>query len=282
MNAMEVTFEKLSDVSLSKIVKMVNDIFSDYVIPIRWDVFSFELDIKENSISLDDSFLMLIDGEEVGLCINAIRPPRARIDAFGILKKFRGHGYATALLEYALDDLKWKNTNKTLLEVAKNDPAASFYEKHNFRPNRTLTSYYLEKRLEEQPWDLKEATADEIYEMAVLNEKEKVRFPNWQREALSLKLAGERYNNHFVMENGEKIGYVVWGTNSNGAYIIDAAPKEGKNYEHFFKRVIAYIQNEFSTKNILIMNVPANDPLNEVCISNGMTAFFEQLEMVRF
>ncbi|WP_036225418.1 GNAT family N-acetyltransferase [Mesoaciditoga lauensis] len=279
---MEVTFEKLSVASLSKVVEMVNDIFSDYVIPVKWDVFSFELDIRENSISLDDSFLMLVDDKEVGLCINCIRPPKARIDAFGILKEYRGHGYGMALLEYALDDLKWKNTNKTFLEVAQDDPAVSFYEKHGFRFNRFLVSYYLNEKVNETPWHLEDATAEEVYEMAVLNEKEKVRLPNWQREALSLKLSKERYNYQFVVEHGEKIGYVVWGVNSNGAYIIDTAPRGGKDYDRFLKKVIAYIQSELSPRSILIMNVPDNDSLYKACVSAGMKPFFNQLEMVKF
>ncbi len=279
---MEVIFEKLSGVSLNKIVKMVNDIFEDYVIPIKWDVLSFELDIKENSISLDDSFLMKVDDREVGVCINALRPPRARIDAFGILKKYRAQGYGTALLTYALDDLKWKNAKETLLEVAQNDPAISFYEKHGFRFNRILTSYYLEKTVDEKPFRLEDATSQEVYEMAILNEKEKIRFPNWQREALSLKLSEERYNYHFVIENGERIGYIVWGVNSNGAYIVDTAPKDGRDYERFFKRVVAYIQNEYAPKGVLIMNVPENDPLDKACISASMKPFFKQWEMVKF
>ncbi len=282
MIKVEVTFEKLSESSLSKVVDMVNEIFSDYVIPIKWDVISFELDVEENSISLENSFFILINGKEIGLSINAIRPPRARIDAFGILKEFRGHGYGTALLEYSLDTLKWKNTNKTFLEVAQGDPAVSFYERYGFRFERKLTSYFLDKITEEKPVKFEEATAEEIYEMAALNEKEKRRFPNWQREALSLKNAQQRYNNHFIVENGEKIGYVVWGINSNGAYIVDTAPKKWDDYTRFFKRVIANIQNEFFPKSILIMNVPDNDPLNEACVSLGMKAFFEQLEMVRF
>ncbi len=279
---MNISFEELSDVSLNDIVEMVNDIFADYVIPIEWNALSFELDIRENSISLKDSFFMTVDGERVGICINGIRPSRARIDAFGILRRHRGKGYGTALLSYVLDDLKWKGANEVFLEVAKSDPAVSFYEKHDFRKRRILTSFYIEERLQAESCKMEAATSEEIHEMAVLNEKEKKRFPNWQREALTLKLSEERYNKHFIVIDGRKTGYVVWGTNPSGAYIVDIAPIELKDYERLMKSVLACIQREFTPKNILIMNVPQDDPLHETCVKIGMKPFFEQLEMVKF
>ncbi len=279
---MDIEFKELSQVSLNDIVETVNDIFSDYVIPIEWNALSFELDIRENSISLKDSFFMMVNGKKVGICINAIRPGRARIDAFGILKAHRRKGYGTALLSYALDDLKWKGANEIFLEVAKEDPAVSFYEKHGFRKKRILTSFYVEKKVNAEPCEMEEATVEEIYEMAVLNEKEKKRFPNWQREALTLKLSEERYNRHFIVAKGRKFGYVVWGTNPNGAYIVDIAPVKMEDYEQLMKGVLACIQREFMPKNVLIMNVPQDDPLHETCMKVGMKPFFEQLEMVKF
>jgi len=275
-------FEKLSDVSINEIIDLVNDVFSDYVIPIKWDVLSFELDVKENSISLKDSYVMKIDGEKIGFCVNAIRPHHARIDAFGIKRDYRGKGFGSALLDYCIDSLKWKEAKDISLEVAEGDVAASFYEKHGFRVRRTLISHYVNEKVGSKPYSFEKAVMDEIYDTAVLNMKEKSRFPNWQREPMTLKLSDGRYNHNFLKDKNENVGYVVWGTNREGAYVIDAAPKDFEKYDEFFKRILSSIQDSLSLEKIIIMNVPENDPLNKAALSSGMKPFFRQWEMVRF
>ena len=274
-------FKKLSNVPLSKIVDLVNSIFKDYVIPIKWNILSFELDMKENSISLDDSYLLRVEGEDVGFCINALRPPYARIDAFGIKRSYRRKGFGDALLNYSLDSLKWNGVKEISLEVAEHDDAAIFYEKNGFRIERALISYYVDKKIDAEPLNFEEAAIDEIYNEAVINQKEKLRFPNWQREPLTLKLSEGRYNKNFLKKGNKEIGYVVWGTNPEGAYIIDAAPKDFKDYNSFFKSLIASIQNSLSIEKTIVMNVPENDSLNKAAIAAGMKPFFKQWEMLR-
>ncbi len=279
---MKAEFEKLSDVSLSEIIDLVNDVFADYVIPIKWDVLSFELDMKENSISLEDSYIMKIDGEKIGFCVNALRPHRARIDAFGIKRDYRGKGFGSALLDYSIDSLKWKKAENISLEVAEKDMAASFYEKHGFRVQRTLISYYVDKKVEVEPYNFEKAVVDEIYDMAVFNMKEKLRFPNWQREPITLKLSDGRYNHNFLKDGSKNCGYAVWGANKEGAYVIDAAPRHFEKYDEFFKKTLSSIQNLLSFEKIIIMNVPEDDPLSDAALSAEMNPFFRQWEMIRF
>lgn len=276
-----VEFKKLSDVSLGKIVDLVNSIFKDYVIPIKWNILSFELDMRENSISLDDSYLLKVEGEDVGFCINALRPPYARIDAFGVKRSYRRKRFGNALLNYSLDSLKWKGVKEISLEVAEHDDAAIFYEKNGFKIERTLISYYVDKKVEAELLNFEEAATDEIYNEAVINQKEKFRFPNWQREPLTLKLSEGRYNENFLKKGNKEIGYAVWGTNPDGAYIIDAAPKDFNDYNSFFKSLIASIQSSLSIEKIIVMNVPENDSLSRAAIAAGMKPFFKQWEMLK-
>lgn len=275
---MGVEFKKISDIPLSKVIELVNDVFSDYVIPVKWDMLSFQLDMRENSISLEDSFMMTVDGEMIGFSINALRPPRGRIDAFGVKKYFREKGVGGALLAYSLDELKWKGVKETLLEVAVGDRATKFYDKYGFVVRRNLKSFYTDKIMSAPIYKFVRATVDEIYEEAVEKEKE-WRRPNWQREAMTLKLSGERYNHDFVLEDGEKVGYVVWGTNENGAYIIDAAPKSKKNFNDFFKKLLVSIQEKTRVSNILLMNVPEDDLLYSAAFEAEMRPFIIQWEM---
>ncbi len=275
---MGVEFRKLLDLPLSKIVDLVNEVFNDYVIPIKWDVISFELDVKENSISLDDSFAMIVDGEMIGFSINALRHLRGRIDAFGVKKYYREKGVGGALLAYSIDAMKWKGVEEILLEVAAGDRAIGFYEKYGFVIRRTLESFYIEEKIDGQSYDFEPATLDEIYNEALNNEKE-WRHVNWQREALTLKLSDDRYNHDFLIENGKKIGYAVWGINENGAYIIDAAPVSKENFKEFFKKLLSSIQKNGEIQRVLVMNVPENDPLYDTVNCSGMLPFLKQFEM---
>jgi len=275
---MSVEFKKLSDIPLSKTINLVNEVFSDYMIPVKWDIFSFKLDMKENSISLDDSFAMFVDDQMVGFSINALRPPRGRIDAFGVQKYFREKGIGSSLLLYSLDQLKWKGIKEVFLEVAYGDRAAKFYQKHGFVMRRTLKSFYTDQIMSAEIYKFDSATIDEIYDEAIQNEKE-WRHPNWQREALTLKLSDDRYNHDFVIKNGQRIGYAVWGVNENGAYIIDAAPKSKEQFNDFFKDLLSSIQAVTKASNMLLMNVPENDPLYEAAFEVKMRPFIVQWEM---
>lgn len=273
-----IEFKKLSDIPLNKVVNLVNEVFSDYVIPVKWDVLSFQLDMKENSISLEDSFLMIVDGEIVGFSINAIRIPRGRIDAFGVKKYFRERGIGGALLLYSLDQLKWKGVKEVLLEVAAGDRAAKFYDKYGFVVRRTLRSFYTDKIMSAPVYTFEGATIEEIYSEAVENEKT-WRRPNWQREPITLKLSDDRYKHDFVMKNGERVGYIVWGTNENGAFIIDTAPRNKGEFNEFFVNLLSSIQERAKVSNILVMNVPEDDPLHEVALAAEMRPFILQWEM---
>ncbi|BBJ27508.1 GNAT family N-acetyltransferase [Athalassotoga saccharophila] len=273
-----IEFKKISDTPLNKIVSLVNEVFADYVIPVKWDVLSFQLDVKENSISLEDSFLMIVDGEIVGFSINAIRLPRGRIDAFGVKKYFRERGVGGALLLYSLDQLKWKGVKEVILEVAAGDRAAKFYDKYGFVVRRTLRSFYTDKIMSAPLYKFERATIGEIYEEAIENEKS-WRRPNWQREAMTLKLSDDRYDHDFVIENGQRKGYVVWGVNENGAFIIDAAPKNKDEFNQFFVNLLASIQEKARVSNMLLMNVPEDDPLHDAAMAAEMRPFILQWEM---
>ncbi len=277
---MSVEFRKLSDAPLGKVIELVNEVFSDYTIPIKWDIFSFKLDMKENSISLDDSFAMFVDDQMIGFSINALRPPRGRIDAFGVKKCFREKGIGGSLLLYSLDQLRWKGIKEVFLEVAYGDRAVKFYQKYGFVMRRNLKSFYTDKIMSAPICKFVSATIDEIYEEALQNEKE-WRHPNWQREALTLKLSGDRYNHDFVIKDGEKIGYVVWGVNENGAYIVDAAPKKKELFNDFFQDLLPSIQEVTKASNIILMNVPEDDPLYEAACEFEMRPFITQWEMSR-
>ena len=157
---------KLTEYNLLEFIELVNRIFEDYSIPIKWDVYNFELDARENSISLDDSFVFFEGGKAVSFILVCIRKDRARIDAMGVIKERRGMGIGNYMMEYVIDRLRWKKVNRVILEVIEDDERAiKFYMKNKFRHVRKLESFMKGEIEDEHVWDYTKSDNVRIYEL---------------------------------------------------------------------------------------------------------------------
>jgi len=281
---------KLSDYDLVSFINLVNSIFEDYVVPIKWDVVNFELDLKENSLSLEDSFVFFENDNPVGFILNGIRKSTARIDAMGVIKEKRGTGLANYILEYSLEQLKWKNINKVILEVAENDKrAVKFYLKNGFKHTRYLRSLILSTRNIEGiqsgnlQYDYKLSDSRKIRDLALEAKFLFERLPNWQREPLTLLLSEKRYKNELIIEKNKIIGYLVWGTTSPKiAFIVDFSPiRKDVKPRYLLFDLLKHIYGETKTESIQIMNVPENDIVYSIALDTGFSVFITQIEMER-
>jgi ribosomal protein S18 acetylase RimI-like enzyme len=268
----------LNEFSLIDFINLVNKVFEDYSVPINWDVVTFQLDVKENSISLSDSFIFLKNNIPFGFIVVSIRKERARIDAMGLIKEERGTGAASYILEHTVNYLKWRGIRKIQLEVVKDDIRAyKFYEKHGFREKRILYSFILKNVLNHEInfryFSVEPRTvyieALEIY----LNGRK----PNWQREPISLLLSDKRYNfTKIVLDSVE--GYLVWGNlEKENVSIIDIITKN--NYENILKASINFLKLKTNCKNILISSVPEDDYLYKPIKNFGFEPMLIQSEM---
>lgn len=268
----------LNEFSLIDFINLVNKVFEDYSVPINWDVVTFQLDVKENSISLSDSFIFLKNNIPFGFIVVSIRKERARIDAMGLIKEERGTGAASYILEHTVNYLKWRGIRKIQLEVVKDDIRAyKFYEKHGFREKRILYSFILKNVLNREInfryFSVEPRTvyieALEIY----LNGRK----PNWQREPISLLLSDKRYNfTKIVLDSVE--GYLVWGNlEKENVSIIDIITKN--NYENILKASINFLKLKTNCKNILISSVPEDDYLYKPIKNFGFEPMLIQSEM---
>ncbi len=278
-------FKPLNEVSISILVNLVNEVFKDYVVPVRWTYDSFNMDIKENSISLEDSFLVFSGEKPVGFCIISIRNRIGRIDSIGVLEEYRGTGLASQMLFRVVENLKWKDIDNIILEVVELDKrSVRFYEKHGFRLKRNLYSYLKRKNQQTQhvsSFKYEATTSDIIYELAQIAKLRLKRDPNWQRDPMTLKLSEKRYIYEIILnEEGDKIGYIVWGLNEDNAFIVDVAPVDEKY--NFFEIVKDATSKLFQIKDeIIVITVPEDDPLNSALIDNKYISFIKQLEMER-
>lgn len=275
----------LSEYSLIDFVELVNKIFSDYVVPIDWSVLTFKMDARENSISLNDSFVFLDNNEPRGFILNAIRKNRARIDAMGVVESERGKGLAERIIKHSHHYLKMKSIDEILLEVASIDErAVRFYDKNGYRIVRNLHTMILDnpEKISNNGGNYSYIISDSkvIYPMALNFEIQQQRHPNWQREPISLFLANGRYNYVRVNIDSEE-GYFVWGKSSNeSAFIVDFGLRSGV-LENVVKAAVEYIVAQTGAKLISIVAVPENDVMYEALQKVGFRTVLTQYEMCR-
>lgn len=273
-------YKNLTEASLMTVVNLVNEVFKDYIIPVHWTIQSFEKDIVENSISLENSFVVYENNEPIGFSIVSVRGERGRIDSIGLLKKYRGTGISSEILTRTMETLKWKGIRDVVLEVEDSEKRAiKFYQKHNFKLKRKLESLMYDiKKTEEPEYKYLPEDGKWVHDMAVSALNNLHRKPNWQREPKTLGLSEGRYIVEKIVSKGFTIGYIVWGTNEDNAFIVDISPivDETKFYD-LFKDALKRLSAE--KNKVIMVSVPEDDPLSKVAKELDFKPFLTQWEM---
>ncbi len=273
----------LRDVPFVDFVNLVNFIFKDYALPVKWDVLNLRLDMREYSLSDETSFVFYENKKPVGFVLTGMRRNIARIDAMGVIPEKRGTGLAKTILEHALEVLKWHGAEKVILEVAEEDKrAVRFYEKHGFREVRRLftVAYKRDPALEYKTTaKFYKTDARWIHKSAIEAEFSLPRKPNWQREPLTLLLSNGRYTTERVAINHNE-GYLVWGKTVDSAFIVDAAPTNDKKiYPLLIENSVSHIFSKVPYEIITVTSVPEDDPFYEALVEAGFKNIFTQKEM---
>ncbi len=101
------------------------------------DRFSKELSAGTTHIAVVER-----EGTIVGFCKIDITPPTGKLDWLIVLEEYRGHGYGTLLMDWAMEAFRQAGISQVELKVvAGNDSAVRLYEKYGFR----LNAYILRK-----------------------------------------------------------------------------------------------------------------------------------------
>lgn len=271
---------RVSEFPTLRFLNLANEIFKDYPLPIEWDLFSFNLDVRENSVSLSDSFVFVKDGKPVGFILCCVRKNRGRIDSMGVIKEERGKGLGGKILSLALEVLKKKGISSVSLEVLANqEQVVKFYFNFGFRVTRKLVSMIKEVPNPKVSIRFFKAERGSIHKASLEAMVRLSRKLNWQREPLTLLLSGDRYR---MARTGQKLaGYVVWGKSETNAFIVDSAPVSDKNiYAELLDQAVNYVC-QIEGKNVcFIGNVPEDDPLYWAAEQIGFRPIFEQYEML--
>ncbi|HOO74643.1 MAG TPA: GNAT family N-acetyltransferase [Tepiditoga sp.] len=274
------TFYKIKDVSEVVLLNLVNEVFSDYIVPVNWTINSFKRDIKEYSISSEESFIVFEDEKPVGFSIVSVRGLRGRIDSFGVLKDRRGTGLASEILKRTTESLKWKGIHNIILEVEQNEKRPiNFYEKHGFRMKRKLETLILKTNENDKNiYKYMREDAKWIHEISLDSNMSIKRKPNWQREPKTLHLSDDRYFTDRVTDAGYTIGYVVWGENTENYFIVDIAPiADSTKYDEIVSDFLKKISS--GNKPVIIVALPEDDILCGILKNKGFETFITQIEM---
>ena len=275
---MDNLFHKLEDLSKVELVNLLNSIFSDYVLRMHWTLESFERDVRENNISLSESFVMEVKGEYAGVVLLSFRGKRAKIDLMGVLSSFRREGIGFRMVDEALKIAKWNGCEQIVLEVPEKDSAAiAFYEKYGFRHKRNLITFFI-KRPGTKGFSLKKSDSSRIIECALSAISNFKRNPEWEREPSSFTHL-EQYNFDFVENSeGKERGYCIWQEKDSLFYVRDAGPVKSSSYREIIGGLCGIAKDKGLTP--LFPTVPDDDPLFMEATELDPQVLLKQSEMI--
>ncbi|MBO8165643.1 MAG: hypothetical protein H0Z25_00290 [Kosmotoga sp.] len=276
MKKQYVTIEEISRIEL---LNVMNEAFSDYVLNFHWNLESLERDLVENAISMKDSAVLRISGEDIGFFLVGFRENTCRIGLMGMLKKFRGSGFGLEILDKIVEGCKWKNISKVILEIPEMDLVSQkFYERYGFRISRKLISFY--KTLpanEDLSLSLEPLPFKEVQDMAMRVSGEYHRKHNWYNDPKALSYL-TKYNNFSGIKNDDELlGYCIWSHKDEFAYVLDFGPAAGVDYNE----LVEYLERAFggSYDKLLLPWIPEDDVIFTMLSKKDFERIAVQKEM---
>src|SRR5688572_14650119 len=160
---MEFNTRSAIDYPLPELIEILNRSFENYFISIQFNISQFNTMLRKDSIDLDSSRVLLIDGEPSGIALIARRGWTSRLAAMGISQQRRGKGAGSWFMEKLVQESRQRNDHEMVLEVIEqNEPAVLLYQKFGFQSVRRLVGFVFKNEAQNsieslQEIDLREA-----------------------------------------------------------------------------------------------------------------------------
>ena len=139
---MDFTTRSAIDYPLPELVEILNRGFENYFIPIQFNISQFSTMLRKDSIDVDTSRVLLIDGEPAGIALIARRGWTSRLAAMGISQPMRGKGAGSWFMERLIEESRQRKDHDMELEVIEqNASAVKLYQKHGFQIVRRLIGF---------------------------------------------------------------------------------------------------------------------------------------------
>jgi GNAT superfamily N-acetyltransferase len=245
-------------VSLSERVVLFNAAYEDYVIPFRLDEGALEGMIDWFDLDVDASRVALRDGVPVGFGNLGLRGDEAWIGGVGVVASARRQGIAELLMQVLHDEAAAHGVTEVWLEVIEqNDAACRLYEKLGYDLARWVEVWTLSAEV--PPGRAREVPVEQAH--ARIRELRTEREP-WQRSDATLAHYGDARG--IETDDGAAIFRVA-----GAAQLIQIA---GEAQE--------LLQALRSYGNVVMLNLPAGDPVGDAMRELGGTVTVRQREMV--
>jgi len=184
---MNLELQSVLDFGLSQTSGILNLGFSDYLVPIQFDLPSFHTMLRTSHIDVALSKVVFQNGKAVGVALISRRGWSSRLAGMSLIPSARGQKIGYWLMEQLITEAKSRGDRRMELEVIEqNEPAVRLYEKVGFSKIRRLLGY-----IQEAP----EGEKDEIIEIDIQQMADLVNYCGltnlpWQVSGESIALMG--------------------------------------------------------------------------------------------
>jgi len=140
--SLPVEFRSVLDFGLDPAAALATQGFADYVIPIPWSAAGVLTMVRQDSVDLGASRVVVADGREVGVAFVARRGWTSRLAAMAVVPDARGRGVGDACVRHLLAEARARGERSMTLEVIEqNEPAVRLYKRCGFRTDRRLVGF---------------------------------------------------------------------------------------------------------------------------------------------
>jgi ribosomal protein S18 acetylase RimI-like enzyme len=273
----------LENIEIDCIVEVLNQSFSNYIVPLQLNSKQLEFKISTENVKLDLSIGVFLSGKLIGFMLHGLNEIGGKLSAYnaatGVIPEYCGQGLAGQMYNFLLPKLKAIGVEQMLLEViVGNNAGIRAYEKMDYKVNRILDCFR------------GEIAAVERASVAIIKELEDFEWdkflsfwtikPSWQNSVATLENSKDSCTIVGAYLDEELIGYMVYNPVSRKIHQIAVSSK------HRRKGVATQLVNTMTAlinpKELFIYNVDASS-LETIAFfkSLGLLSHVAQLEMKR-
>jgi len=275
-----IIYKQLIHIPLSDILKVFNEAFSKYIIPLQLSQDQFEWKLQSENFYPELSVGAFAGNKLIGFILHSADPIHAPNKVYnggtGVIEGYRGRALTRKMYDFVIPILKEYGYTKALLEVIEgNEPAYQSYLKQGFSTQRIFGAYKNEQLLIKSyntSLEIKniEFNPDSLQHFQSI-------IPSWQNANHTLLRVKNSLLNFGAFINNQMVGYLCYNPLLNRIHQMAVDPiHRKKGIGKALLRYIATTQN----KNISIINVDKNDQaINSFLVNNGFKNTINLFEM---
>ncbi len=185
---MTITFQSVLDYDIESAAKILTAGFADYFVPVQIPAAGLLNMVRQDSVDLQWSRVILQNEKPVGVALIARRGWTSRLAAMSIVPDARGQGIGAMCVQQLLDEARARGDRTMTLEVIEqNTPAVRLYEKCGFVKMRRLIGFGGQPQPEPSAMELMQVDVREVARVLIAHGGDDL---PWQLSGETLAQAG--------------------------------------------------------------------------------------------